>query len=151
MPLSNLFRSAAGTCRYCGTKAGILTRNHPECGEIFKGGWLRMVELATQAARSHNFDENSLRLTLAETARNSYGDGTTVNQALEEGWKQGVAHAMADGIISQNEETRLREFRDQLALDTGAADPQAESQLTRASTDRLMLDARLAALAIDDA
>ena len=37
-------------------------------------------------------------------------------QALEEGWKRGVAYAMTDGIISRQEEERLRAFRDQLAL-----------------------------------
>ena len=44
-----------------------------------------MVGLAADAARSHDFDEKSLRLSLAEIARNSYGDGSTVNEALEEG------------------------------------------------------------------
>ena len=80
-----------------------------------------MVAIAADAARTHNFDEKTIRLTLAEIARRSYGNGATVNEALEEGWKQGVAHSMADGIISQHEETRLRLFRDQLALDPNTA------------------------------
>ena len=57
---------------------------------------------------------------------------------------------MADGIITQDEEARLREFRDQLALGTSTADPGAMGQLDRASKDRLMLDARLAAIAVFD-
>ena len=57
---------------------------------------------------------------------------------------------MADGIVSQAEEARLREFRDRLALDDGAADQKATAQLERASTDRLTLDARLAAIATED-
>ena len=76
-----------------------------------------MVSLATDTTRTHQFDEKTLRLTLAEIARRSYGDGAIVNEALEEGWKQGVAHSMADGILTQAEETLLREFRDRLALD----------------------------------
>ena len=60
-----------------------------------------MVELADDDARSHVFGEKTLRLSLADIARNSCGDGNTVNQALEEGWKRGVDHAMADGIITQ--------------------------------------------------
>ena len=60
-----------------------------------------MVNQAADAARTHSFDEKSLRLTLAEIAHRSYGDRNTVNQALEEGWKQGVAHSMADGIMTQ--------------------------------------------------
>ena len=57
---------------------------------------------------------------------------------------------MADGIITQDEETRLREYRNQLALGTGTADPDAMRHLGKASRDRLMLDARLAAIAVFD-
>ena len=54
---------------------------------------------------------------------------------------------MADGIITQDEKARLREFRDQLAL---GADPGAMKHLGKASQDRPMLDARLAAIAVFD-
>ena len=150
MPLSNLLKSAAGTCPHCGQKAGILSREHPECRRTHQAGWNEMLNLAAQAAASRTFDEKSLRLSLAEIARRSYGDDDTISQALEAGWKQGVDHSMADGIVSQAEETRLREFRDKLALDDGTADRQATTLLERASTDRLTLDARLAAIATDD-
>ena len=62
-----------------------------------------MVNLSA-AARTQSFDEKTLRLTLAETARLSYGDGTTVKEAL----KQGITHSMADDIISPDEEERPR-------------------------------------------
>ena len=77
-----------------------------------------MLQLAADAARIHQFDEKTLRLSLSEIAQRSYGDGTTVNQALEEDWKLDVGHAMADRIMTQAEESKLREFRDQLALDS---------------------------------
>ena len=109
-----------------------------------------MVAIATEAARTHSFDEKTLRLTLAEIAVRSYGDGATVNQASEEGWKQGIAHAMADGILTQDEESRLREFRDRLALADTGVDRKAAEDLERAATDRLTLDARLAAIATSD-
>ena len=57
---------------------------------------------------------------------------------------------MADGIISQHEEIHLRLFRDQLALNPNTADTLAAAQLDQVTTDRLMLDARLADLAFDD-
>ena len=151
MPLSNLLKSAAGTCPFCHQKAGIIARTHRDCQETFQSGWTEMVAIAAEAARTHQFDENTLRLTLAEIARRSYGDGATVNEALEEGWKQGVAHSMADGIITQAEEAKLREFRDRLALANSGTDPEAAEQLERAATDRLTLDARLAAIAVEDA
>ena len=88
MPLPSILKSTAGTCPFCHQKAGIIAR-----------------------ARTHSFDEKTLRLILAEIARKHHGDGATVNEALEEGWKQGVAHSMADGTLTQAEETLLREFR----------------------------------------
>ena len=99
MPLSNLLKSAAGTCRYCHQKAGIISRDHAQCRRAFDAGFREMLTLAADAAKTDAFDEKSLQLTLAEIARRCHGDGATVNQALEEDWKQGVAHSMADGIM----------------------------------------------------
>ena len=115
MPISSLLKSAAGTCPLCNQKAGILFREHPDCRRAHQAGWHEMVQLAAQAAGSPDFDESHLRLTLSAVAKISYGNEDTVNQALEESWKLGVDHSMADGIITQDEEARLREFRDQLA------------------------------------
>ena len=108
MPLSNLLKSAVGTCQYCGDKAGLIARDHPQCRRTHDAGFQEMVNLAAEAARDHSFNEKDLRLTLTGIASRSHGDGYTVNQALEEGWKQGVAHSMADGILTQDEEAKLR-------------------------------------------
>ena len=151
MPLSSLLKSAAGTCPFCRRKAGIISRAHRSCQDTFDAGWKEMVALAAEAARTHVFDEKTLRLTLAEIAGRHYGDGAIVNEALEEGWKRGVAHSMADGILTQAEEALLREFRDRLALANASANRKAIAALAKASRDRLTLDARLAALAVHDA
>ena len=50
MPLSSLLKSAAGTCPFCNQKAGILSREHPECRRAHQAGWQEMVQLAAQAA-----------------------------------------------------------------------------------------------------
>ena len=149
MPLSCFLKSAVGTCLFCRQKAGIMSREHPECRRAHQAGWHEMVQLAAQAAGSPEFDESHLRLTMSAVAKIAYGNYDTVNQALEEGWKLGVDHSVADGIITQAEEDRLRDFRDQLALGTDTADPDAMKHLGKASRDRLMLDARLAAIAVD--
>ena len=101
MPLSNILKSAAGTCQYCGNKAGLIAREHPQCRRTHDAGFQEMVNLAAESARDHSFNEKTLRLTLAGIAGRSHGDGNTVNLALEEGWKRGVAHSMADGILTQ--------------------------------------------------
>ena len=144
MPLSSLLKSAAGTCPFCHQKAGILSREHPERRRAHQAGWHEMVQLAAQAAGSQDFDESHLRLTMSAVAKISYGNEETVNQALEEGWKPGVDHSMADGIITQDEEARLREFRDQLALGTETADPDAMRHLGKASKSLFTISSGLA-------
>ena len=116
MPLSNLLKSAVGTCPFCNQKAGILYREHPQCRRTHQAGWHEMAQLASQAAGSWDFDEDHLRLTMSAVANISYGNEDTVNQALEEGWKLGVDHSMADGIITQDEEARLRSSGTSLPL-----------------------------------
>ena len=99
MPLSNILKSAAGTCPLCHQKTGILSCEHSQCHRTHDAGFQEMVNLSAEAARDHTFNENTLRLTLAAIAKRSYGDDSTVNQALEEGWKRGAAHSVADKII----------------------------------------------------
>ena len=93
MPLSNLLRSASGTWPFCHQKAGILSWKHPQCRRTFQADWREIVNLAAQAAASHQFDEKILQLTLAEIAHRSFRDGATVNQDLEDTWKRGMGHA----------------------------------------------------------
>lgn len=72
MSLSNLIRTVADTCRYCDDKVGVLARDHPECRRTL------------DAAKTHQFNEDSLRVAMAEIARDSYGNGATINQC----WKR---------------------------------------------------------------
>ena len=101
MPITQFLHALAGTCPFCNQKAGILGREHQGCRRTYQAGWNEMVRVAGGAAKSHEFNPNSLQVSLAKIARSSYGDGSTVNQALEEGWKRGINHAMADGIMTQ--------------------------------------------------
>ena len=80
MPLSNFLKSTAGTWPFCHQKARILSREHPGCRRTFQAGWNEMVELVADAAKSHEFNPNSLRVSLAEIARRFYGDRATANR-----------------------------------------------------------------------
>ena len=100
MPLPDLLKSAAGTCPFCNQKAGILNREHQGCRRAHQAGWNEMVRLAADAAWTHSQGGKFLQLSLADISRSPYGDGNTVNQALEEGCKQRVWHAMNNGIIN---------------------------------------------------
>ena len=109
-----------------------------------------MVRLARDAARSHEFNPNSLQVSLAEIARRSFGDASTVARALEEGWRRAVRKAAADGSITHEEEFRLREFRDRTGLNRSSAHASATAQLNRTSRRRLTGLTRAAATTVED-
>ena len=120
MPLTQFLQSLNGTCHYCGQQAGLLQRDHPECRQAYQVGFQDMVQLAAQAAAAHSFNEAALRQTLQAIAQRSHAPGEDIERALEEGFQQGVAHAMSDGIISRQEEEQLRAFRDSLVHQSGS-------------------------------
>ena len=109
-----------------------------------------MVRVASGAARSHEFNPNSLQVSLAEIARRSFGGASTVARALEEGWRRAVRHAEADGSITHEEEFRLRRFRDRLGLNRSSAHAQATAQLNRTSRQRLLALTQAAATTVED-
>ena len=105
-----------------------------------------MVQLAAQAAGNHTFNEAALRHTLGTIAQRSRATGEDIDRALEEG----VTQAMSDGILTRQEEERLRTFPDRLALEDSAADSKTLATLDQASPDRIMMEARLAAISVHD-
>ena len=138
-----------GVCRYCGQNAGFLRKQHAQCRDQRRAGMEEMVKLVAQSAGTDNFNETALRQTLNAIAARAYAGEDEINAAMAAGWARGISHAMADGILTRDEETRLREFRDRMALEGNSQTAEGEATLNRTATDRLTLDARLAALATD--
>lgn len=138
-----------GDCRHCGKKAGFLRSTHRECQDIKDRGWEEMVALTAQAAGSFGFSQTQVRLDLMEIAKRSYYDGEGINAAIAEGWHRAIKASLADGVLTQKEEARLREFRDGFAIEDQGSDGAAA--LGRAARDRVMTDARHAALATSNA
>ena len=150
MPLNKILQSLKGQCRYCGQQTGLLKRDHPECRQTHQAGFKEMVQLAAQAAAAHSFNEVALRQSLQAIAQRCYATDLDIEQALEEGFARGISQALTDGIMIRDEENRLRAFRDHLALEDNAAGQDAIWDLERASGERLILEARLAAISVHD-
>ena len=142
-----------GNCKYCGGKsrlsAGASTRSASPIIKPAGSGWWRWWP---QAAGQSDFSEAALLDNLSAIARDSHIGDDGIRAVIAEGWHQAVTEGLADGILTQDEEARLRDFRDQFALDDqwDKTSQDIGEQLDRASRDRLMLDARLAALATAD-
>ena len=132
---------------YCNQKAGFLRRQHGQCRDLHAAGIQEMTQLAAQAAGTASFNETALRSTLRAIAARARATEDDISQAIAAGWAQGVQHAMSDGILTQQEENGLRDFRDHLALLDNGADADAIWDLEKAAGERLMMEARLEAVA----
>ena len=116
---------------------------HGECRSAQEAGWNEMVAMVARAAEAPIFNQRDLRLEMLAVAQRSFHDGDGINAAIAEGWHHAVRASLADGILTQDEETRLREFREQFAV---AAVQDADVALELGARDRVMLDARLTAV-----
>ena len=141
-----------GNCSFCGKNAGFLRNKHKECQEANDAGKREMAALAAQAAAVPDFNEAALRISLSAVAKRSgIGEDGIRSAIIAQGWQDAVGVSLADGILTQDEKSRLRAFRDRLAVGSDGSTANALAQLDRAVQDRLMLDARLAALTVEDA
>ena len=146
-----------GNCYYCNKNAGFLRKEHRQCGNQHEEGVREMTQLVAQAAGTLDFRESALRQSLQSIADCCFASEQDINSALVNGWTEGVWHAMADGLLTKEEEKRLRNFRDQLALAnnpdarTGSSELQRGAsnrgaQEVQAASERLSRQARQAAL-----
>ena len=136
-----------GKCAYCGSDAGFLRRKHRECESLHLMGRQRMVAMVADAAARPDFSEVALMSDLSTLAANSYVDDNGIRAVIAEGWHHAVKESLADGILTRAEESRLRDFREQLAIaKQEPAASLAARQLDRAVHDRVVLEARLVAI-----
>ena len=137
-----------GQCSYCGEKAGLFRSQHKACRSRYSYGFQQMVDMAAEAATRSDFNETSLRKSLAGIANQSYASDD-IDVAIARGWARSVQDAIADGILTRDEEDNLRDFRDRMSVD-GSTAKDASATLQRGAGDRLVLAARLAALSTEE-
>ena len=139
-----------GDCTYCGKAAGFLRRKHGACASAHEQGLARMRSVAAEAAAAADFNKDALRERLAAIAAGCWASDTDVNTAIAAGWTRSVKESLADGVLTREEETRLRDFRDRMAIAASAETAASAAQLERAARDRLTQSARRAALAVGE-
>ena len=139
-----------GDCSYCGKAAGFLRRKHGACASAHEQGLAEMRGLAAEAAASADFNKAALRESLAAVAARCWASETDIDTAIAGGWARSVRESLADGVLTREEEARLRDFRDRMAIAANARTAESSAQLERAARDRLAQRARKAALAVGD-
>ena len=109
-----------------------------------------MGTLAAEAAAAADFNQAALRERLAAIAAECWASEADVAAAIAKGWARSVKESLADGVLTREEETRLRDFRDQMAIAGSAETSKSAARLERAAHDRLTQSARQAALAVGE-
>ena len=138
-----------GICRFCSENAGLFRNEHKACGERHLHGIQQMVNVAAAAATGGDFSESTLRNALADIADQSYASKDDINRAIAKGWSLSVRYTISDGVLTREEEDRLRGFRDRMAVMNGPDAADASAALQRGAEDRLLLAARIAALSTE--
>ncbi len=124
-----------GGCIYCGEKVGWLKDRHPECQRRAEAAWQEMVRTATQAALSGS-GTSGLETAIRGLATSACVPNDWVQRALLAGWEAGVEHSLEDGLLSEQEESALLQYANQLKLSRAELD--ANGWVTKATRARVL-------------
>lgn len=142
-----------GKCTYCRNNAGFFRNRHQECETAHSDGQRLIVALVAETAVKPDLDADALRNNLSNIAATSFIESGRVRALILEGWAKAVQNALSDGILTEAEEIRLCNFRDQLHIPERIAASPLEShrafpQMELASKQRLLTEARKAAISL---
>lgn len=104
-----------GTCKYCGMPVGVFRSKHKECVREHDAG-IQEITSAIREALSSSDAASSLLLRVKEiAARTHVQDGEEQRLRLE-GWASAVEKYLDDGVLDEEEEKRVLELQQHLAL-----------------------------------
>ena len=106
-----------GNCNFCGWEAGFLRGKHKECEAANIAGLQKMFELAAQAINAApDVDVATLHASLEAIAEHSFIDKQGIRSTIAQAWRETVFASLTDGVLSYEEESRLRALCDRLDL-----------------------------------
>lgn len=130
-----------GDCKHCGEKAGFLRNVHSECDDRYTSARRAMVGRAVAAATGGaGFGNLSQELTRIADA--NFVPREQVRAILSEGLDAAVDKSFEDGLLTREEEDRLRDYVRHFSLNggTGAA---VLDRLTRGAVLRDVCEGKL--------
>ncbi len=104
-----------GTCIYCKQPAGFLRRRHKECHQRYLQGKSEIISLISQVGTA---DANPEQLTdaIKDIASSSRITDKAKREILAAGWKKAVDTALADDVLSPEEEHALMVLQQNFSL-----------------------------------
>jgi hypothetical protein len=114
-------------CKYCGKSAGFLKNKHNECEARYKNGSSAIVAVTSQAL-SNNQDLRSVLQNAQRIGQDSYIPQPILRDLLHRGWASAIDKAFEDGVLTEEEDTRLEEMFEVFGFDkeTLSSDPAYE-------------------------
>jgi hypothetical protein len=104
-----------GICKYCGENAGFLRKQHKACHEKYLKGWNTIINKVTDTI-SEKTDFKSLEKNVELIASESFVKKESYPILLVKGFDNAVEKFLEDGIISEEEENRVSDFKDHFNL-----------------------------------
>lgn len=102
-----------GTCRYCGTKAGLFSSQHRACADVHEIGQVQARTLIASSASNVGEIPSQLKL----VAQQSYLTQSELKEAAIAGWSQVLDNALDDHVVSQDEQHHLVELLNILPIE----------------------------------
>lgn len=134
-----------GICKLCGKDAGWLRSTHKECAERYAGGTKLVESLVVGAIRS-GIDQQKIEDKVSEFANTFNLDLDGVKPILLSAWDKAAEDALADNLLTKEEETRLTELAEFFGANTHALSQRpAFMKLVKAAVIRDLCEGKLPA------
>jgi hypothetical protein len=97
-------------CKYCGENAGLFKKFHSECEQKRISGANEIIEKIGETL-IHGVDFAAAKNSVDSIANDSFIGGDELPQLIVKGFGAGVDGFLDDGVIDENEEKRIGEFK----------------------------------------
>lgn len=108
-----------GICKLCGKTAGWLRSTHKECAERYAGG-TKLIESLIVGTIRDGIDRKKIEDKVNEFANTFNLDLVGVKPILLAAWDKAAEDALADNLLTKEEETHLTELAEFFGADTQA-------------------------------
>ena len=109
-----------GICRLCGKDAGIMRKEHKECRKKHDAAIQSLPEY--MAEHLFSTDISTVVNRVNEQAGIAYVQELELHEVYVRGWERSVEQAFEDGILSQDEEDKLKDLANRLSLNQDELD-----------------------------
>ena len=105
-----------GNCKYCGQSAGLFKSVHKECQEKHAKSANKIISFISEAYLRKT-DLKSIEDNITQIAASCFMNDHDKTDLIIKGWTDLLETALEDGVISEEEETRLLQIANHFSLD----------------------------------